>query len=410
MPTTPIFLGPWSGIDNVHEADARTFQPPGELEKRVPTLVQASNVDFNDDGWPSTRGALVQKVALTDGLAVFSGAGLLLAQDEGTIKLVDPSDWSTTDLVTGLATDQRVEFHTHAGQVFWTNGTVTGRILADGTALNWGCSVPTCTLAAVAGALRAGRYLVACTFVDAAGVEHGAGKASVIELAVPTAIQVTIPSFDSSAVSVRVYATRTNGTELFLIGESLVGSFPVTIADVEISERPLRTQFLTPPVAGDGLFSYRGSLVLFADNFLFPSYGLNTHLYEITEVQEARPTTVLAGAGLDTGFWTVCEGGAFWTVGDTPENWQTWQRDSRVYAAGSLVLSGSLLPKLRTSDDVVLFVSSRGLVAGLSSGTLVPLHEDQLSIDVLGKQASIVYRKLDNGLLPAMRQVLFSLQ
>lgn len=398
--------GPWPlGLDNVHDPKHAVFQLPEQPGDQPARLTLAENVDIDNGGWLQRRAGLVERVSVATGKTVFAGAGLLLAQDGGSILLVDPDDWSSSTLVSGLASDALVVFHEHAGQVFWTNGAVTGRILADGTALNWGCSVPTCTLASVAGTLRAAIYLVAVTFVDAAGVEHAAGKATPITLATPGGIRVSIPAFDPSAVDVRVYATRPNGTELYWVGESAVGSFPVTIADVEVSQRPLRTQFLAPPFAGDGLFSYRGALVLFADKFLFPSYGVNTHLYEITEMQEARPTTVLAGAGLDDGFWTLCGSGAFWTTGEKPEDWKTWQRDDRVYAAGSLVLSGSLIPKLQTGLNVALFVSSRGLVAGMPDGSLVPLQEDQLSIDVLGKRASIIYRKLDN-----IRQILFCLQ
>lgn len=406
MPSGPISIGPWMGIDNVHLSDAGVFQPRGELEKRLPALVSAENVDLDNDGWPQRRIGFTRHVALDSGLELFVGAGLVLVQDGGTIKQFNPADRSTVDLVTGLAADERVIFHLHAGQVFWTNGEVTGRILTDGTALNWGCAVPSIQLANAIGTLRAGRYLVAATFVDVAGVEHGAGEAEVIVLADGQAISVDIPSLDSAAISVRLYASKPNNTELFFVGDVAVGALPAVIDDVEVSEEPLRTQFLAPPLAGDGLFSYRGVLVLFAETFLFPSYGVNTHLFEIADVIEARPTQVLAGAGLADGFWTLCEDGAYWTTGDVPENWQTWQRDERTYAAGALVLSGSLLPALQTPMDVALFVSEHGLVAGLPGGALMPLQQDRLRLDVAGKRASIVYSEQGQDL----RQVLFTLE
>ena len=50
MPAKPVSLGPWSGIDNVHSPDARTFQPPGDQERRLAALVSAMDVDLDDDG------------------------------------------------------------------------------------------------------------------------------------------------------------------------------------------------------------------------------------------------------------------------------------------------------------------------------------------------------------------------
>lgn len=401
-------LGPWKGMNNAQQADARVFQLPQREERRLPAVAVATDVDFDNDGWVQRRADIEQRIALTEGLAGFSGVGLLLVQDSGTIKRVDPTDWSTVDLVTGLSPLLRVVFHTHAGQVFWTNGEVTGRILADGTPLNWGCTVPIPVLAVVAGNLRAGRYLVSAIFVDAAGVEHGAAKAAEIDLLDGQGIQVSIPwaELDPNAVVVRYFASKPNNPDLFFVGSAVASTAPLVIDDVEVSEEPLRTQFLSPPLPADGLFSYRGSLVLFAEDALFPSYGVNAHLYEVADIIESRPSVVLAGAGLDDGFWTICEDGAYWTTGDVPENWQTWRKDSRSYAAGALVLEGSLIPSLQVSANVALFVSSTGIVAGLPGGTLVPLpDEDALRLDVQDKRASMAY-SVQNEL----RQVLFCLE
>ena len=401
-----ISLGPWSGIDNVHDADAGVFQIAGENEARRPALVTALDVDLNDDGWPQRRGGVVEGTALTAGLSVFSGAGLLLAQDGGTIQLVDPDDWSTQPLVTDLTADALIHFHTHAGQVWWTNGITTGRILADGTALNWGCAVaPAPALGTTTGTLRADRYMVAATFVDAAGVEHGASEVSVVTLNGTQAITVNLSSVDSLAVAVKLYATKPNHDGLFFVKAVAPGALPTTITDVEVSEEPLRTQHLSPPLPADGLFSYNGQLVLFAENFLFPSYGVNAHLFEIADILEGRPTTVIAGAGLDDGFWTLCADSAYWTTGGpAPEDWVTRQRDTRLYAAGSLVLPGRFIPQLGVASNVAVFVSEDGLTFGLPDGTILAPQQGQIHIDVVGKRASIVFKKQDN-----LRQILFTL-
>jgi len=405
---SPLQLGPWPlGQDTFHALTHAVYQPS---EQRAARLRAVVNVDLTDEGWPKLRGGFSAQLTATAGLSVFANQDLVLFQDGGSIYSVDLAARTATELVSGLSSTLPVVFHEHAGQVFWSNTETTGRILFDGTALNWGCSVaPTPTLSAVGGDLRSGRYMVAATFVDSSGIEHGAGKAAVISVDGTKDIAATLSSVDANAVYVKLYATKPNGNQLFFVKQVAVATITspttTTITSVEVSEEPLRTQFLSPPVAADGMFSYRGLLILFAENILFPSYGVNAHLYEIGDVMEARPTNVKGGGGLNDGFWTVCERGAFWTSGDTPDNWKTWQKDNRRYATGSLVLSGSLIPALEVSENVALFVSEHGLIAGLPGGALRPLTIDRLPLDVAGKTTSIIYCESGD-----LRQVLFSLE
>ena len=156
MATKPISIGPFSGVDNVHSPDARTFQPPGELEKRLPALVAASDVDLDDDGWAASRPGVSEVLELTAALRGFSALGLLLVQDGGKIQQVDLDETpvGTTDIVSGLSSTDPVQFLEHEGQVFWTTTSYAGRITAAGVPHNWGMLVPpTPTLSTTSGAL-----------------------------------------------------------------------------------------------------------------------------------------------------------------------------------------------------------------------------------------------------------------
>jgi len=398
----PLQLGPWpQGQDTFHNETHAVFQPG---EQRLARLSRAVNVDLDDEGWPKRRAGTTLRIALT-GSRLFANNSLVLVQDETSILSVDPSDWSTTELVSGLSGNPIV-FHEHAGQVFWTDGTSNGRITLAGTALNWGCSAaPTPTLGTTAGNLRAGRYLVAATFIDSSGVEHAASKAAVAALDGTTDLTVNLSAIDANAAYVKIYCSKPNGTELFFCSQVAVNALPATITSIEVSEEPLRTQLLSPPIPADVIFSYRGLLMLGVENAVFPSYGLSHHLFDIAENLETRPENVIAGAGLDTGFWTLTANGAFWTEGKTPESWETWQRSSLKFSAGALVISGEKIPKLQTSKNIALFVSNRGLVAGLTDGTVVQLTPDQTTLDVASKSSSIVYRISGD-----LRQILFTLE
>lgn len=206
----------------------------------------------------------------------------------------------------------------------------------------------------------------------------------------------------------RIFCTRPNGHTLFftkaVAKASVAAPATTTITDVEVSEEPLRFQFMSPPIPGSGVFSYRSFLFTFSGKYLYPSYGVAHHLYDISRTVSARPSNIVAGAGLESGFWTVCTEGAFWTTGAEPGNWQTVQKDARAYAAGSLALSGTKLPALKTSAEVALFVSENGLMAGTSDGSLIPLTDDKHRQTVSDLYASIVYHEDTN-----FNQILFNL-
>ncbi len=377
-------------------------------KENLGSLLKAVNVNIDNDGWPKRRSGTTQVLAGTDGLSGFANKDYYLYQDNGTLYSVNTSTWATTSLVTGLSTSARMRYLDYAGQIWFTNGEVTGRLNSSGEYKNWGCATaPSPTLSAVgSGSLRSGRYMVACTFEDADGIEHSADKATIITITDNQDIQVSLSSVDANAAYVKIYVTEANGADLYFSKKVAVAGLPTTITNADYSEEPLRTQFLSPPIAGDGLFSYNGMIIIFAEQYLFPSLGANHHLYEITETVEARPRNVLAGAGLRTGFWTVCERGAYWTTGDTPSEWQTREKDSRQYAKGSLILPGYLIPGGDLgSDNVVLFVSEDGLIAGLSDGNLKPLMKDRIKLSVADKEASIIYVESND-----LRQILFSLE
>lgn len=401
-------LGPWPfGENQVQPENNYLFQiaDPATLfkDKSIPQLVDAVNVDIDNDGKPKRRAGLTKVVGLNLGLSAVSANGLLLVQDNTSIKLVDIVAGTSTSVVTGLSL-AKVQFLHHGDRVYWTNGTDKGVIDEDGVNSNWGLTIPPSpTLAVSSGSLRAGRYLVACTLVDSSGIEHAAPDSSVITLTANQNISVNLSSYDSNAVYVKVYVSRVNGSQLYYTATVAVGSLPATVSNVDLSFEPIRTQHLSPPIPADCLFSYRGMVILGIENGIFPSLGLYTHVYDIANAQNYFPADVVGGAGLDNGFWTATEKGIFWTTGDTPENWNTVQVDTREYAKGSIVLPGYLFPEIKEPDEVAFFLSEHGLMVGDGKGNLTPHTIDRLHIEVKDKTASFAYRKAAE-----LRQLLFT--
>lgn len=384
-------LGPFPlGMDTYHAAEDEEHAVYQIGKDGSTRLVEAANVLLSDDGWVTGRPSNTLRVAATAGKNLFCGSELCFIQDGGTLKRVDVVDWSEYTLETGLDSNEIVELYEHNGITYWSDKTSVGRVLADGTATNHGLSAaPLPTLGTTTGTLTAGDYLVAGMPVDANGVAHGSRGAATVTVNGSQSITVNFSGLDSDATHVQIFCTQKDGEVLYYSQTVAVGALPATITTKPTSNvQPFGLHHRGPP-AWESAFSYRSRLMLIVGNAIFPSRAGYPHLFRLGSALEMRPTTVLCGAGLDGGFFTICEDGAYWTEGIHAEEWQTVKRSNRKFAKGSLVVPGYVLPYLEISQDIALFVSEDGLTVGLPGGGIAPITLDRQRLDVENKRASI---------------------
>ena len=408
MPSKSINLGPFSGVDNVHSPDARTFQPPGEIEKRLAALVAASDVDLDDDGWPASRPGVSTVLEPTAALRGFSALGLLLIHDEDEIRQVDLGEdpVGTTTIVSGLAVDDPVQFLEHEEQVFWTTTAYAGRITSAGVAKNWGMQVPpTPTLGTTSGALAAGRYQVTATYADASGIESAAPQAAAITVSGTQAITVTLTPNDANATHVRIYATEADSDAFYHVKTVAVGALPTTLTSCAVSLFPLRTQHMRGPVPGSGLFAFNRTLFTFRGKWAFPSSEYSQHIFDPTHAALYVAAPIRAAAGVSGGFWLATERGLFFLRGDSLQTLTVTRKDHEYYARGTLILPGGKIPSLGTQDLVALFVNQNGPVVGTSDGQMLQVTDGRYRVgSVVEKRASWAYVERDD-----LRQIMFAL-
>lgn len=401
-------IASWDGgIDKISTINSKPYQLPSDkslfADKSKQHLRSAVNITLDNSSKPMLRPGLTNLADVTDCKALLSTYDYLYFQDGTSINKRD--NLGDVTLVTTLSSSAVVRFFKYADGVYYYSSTDLGRIV-DGVALNWGCSIcPPPALSAGVGALKAGRYQVAATFVDAYGIEHAADTASVIQLAAAGGIVVDISTVDSAATHVNIYATKADHIGLFYVATVAVGNLPYTITSVAVEEYLLETQFLSPPEDVDGVFDYNGSILTYTGEYIFTSLGVNHHVFDKKVAVEGRPSNILAGSGLQNGFWTVCDQGAFWTTGDNPADWETVQVDDFRYASGSVVIPGYLLGFIKSPQPVALFVSEHGLMIGSNSGTILAVNHHQISLDVSGKVAHFAYDRENES-----NQILFFLR
>lgn len=367
---------------------------PGGIDNTSPDYalaeghcLDALNVDFKPSGTAVRRPGRTPVVAINQGHSLWSGGGnALFGYEDKVAKITGMAPFETAVLRSGL-NGSRLCYAELNGTVWWSNGTQSGRVGADNVDRPWAPPAPgVFVLSTVAGGLFAGKYRVALTYTDDAGVESPSSATNSITLGTDGGIGVLLPAAPAGVVSTNVYATTVNGTTLrrSTTVSAATGSVSIT---VEPTGKQLgRRAFLAQQPAGTVLAIYNGRLLSANGKWLTFSepfnYGQNNPLRDAIQFQ-ADITLVIP-----------CVNGVFVTADKTywlqgPDIAQAVQ----VAKLDSAGISGTsfCVPDL----DKVGWVSDSGVVIGSPDGSVVLPQEKFVS--PVGERGSAVVR-LANGL------------
>lgn len=394
----PISLGPWMGIDNVHLPDAGVFQPRGELEKRLPALSQAVDVDLDDDGWPSTRLPAAAVEVLGQGIGGWEVDERFFIQD-GT-SLYEVTDTKTL-LLSGLA--GRALLCGHWGKIYITDG-VQCWILNGEIVEAWGLPTPELTLSPAAGQLVTGTYAVQCAFVDAQGNEGGVSDFEVVTLSAATGIQVSLSGDSPLCAGANIYVSQRDQKQTTYFATAPIGAFPYTIQTASNTKAdPPKTAQMSGPILGaSGLFSFRAFLLMWRDGVVFRSEAAEPHLFHGENFMQFG-ATIQACEGVAGGMWIGTTKGLWWVQGEDPAGWIPVQKTFDAVARGSKKLQGRKLPRTGTDGLVALFVTASGLVVGMPDGTVLHLTDGVYAFDT-ATRVSFAYVERNN-----LRQIITNL-
>lgn len=395
------------GVNNVDSPKSERFQPGGEAK---PFLARAENVDLDRAGGLKLRSGRTKVRTLTNGHSGWSCAQGAFYADGGTIYKFDPRADADAVIQTGLNAHAEISYEAVAGQVFWCNGNETGRIIA-GTAAPWGLQImDPPSVAAVAGALRAGRYLVAVAAISGTGIEGGAREVSICTVGEGGGIAVSPNGVDPNASALAVYLSDPNGADLFYHSTVPVGPFTIT------SPAPTTELFTGlgayPPPAGHLVRQWGGFLIVARSepsgvHALYFSEPGNPHRFHIeTDVQLLPSRCVMLEPMVDGIFYGLESGGTFWVSGADPHNMQVRQVDDRLVSEqrNSLRVPASKLPWLQAQVEVPvpIWATQDGFAAGLPGGVVRYPVDGRVAMDA-SKQATVAYVER-----PSLRQLLMS--
>lgn len=278
------------------------------------------------------------------------------------------------------------------GEAYWSDGTVTGKIRADGTLAAWGLptpATPTVT-ATAAGGLTAGTYQVALTWQNATGEESGAAVAATVQVAQGGGIAVGLePPSDADVQFVSLYVSAPDSANLYhaLLVPASMGSLLIGAGQ---RGRELDSQFLAPMPAGALVRFWRGRLVTVQGNVVTFSealrYGLTDARYGFL-VESADITLLEPVAG---GLFIGTAEGVRFAAGTSPDNFSFTEVERGAPVPGTGISVDARDLGLNVTGPVAVWLSPAGWVYGLPDGTTSTPVADRLALPGYEQGASLM--------------------
>jgi len=303
-----VTLGPWPrGIDNRH-ADP-------SLPKD--TLREAINLDIDTAGSLHVRSGYTRRLTTTSrARSLFSHAAALWFAQGAELRRWAPGDVASTLALAGVhATDDIASIDVN-GERYLSDGVLTARISASGSVGPWGTPLPPSgpALAAGAGRLPAGQYLVVLTQVSASGEESGTTTLASITVAENSAIVLSGIQHSAGMPYIKVYCTNPNGTALLAHGLASASESTYTISAPPVG-RPCETLGMIP-FPPCKVLAYLGGKILGANGpILYKSQALRYGLMLPRTDFLMFPADVTLIAPMDDGLYLGTTDKTYWLGG-----------------------------------------------------------------------------------------------
>lgn len=336
--------------------------PPDQLDQVLPDgtpatfLREAINCDINTRGavrrragYTRTSAGVVHSVwgdGAEQGYAVIDGVlNSVLVGADGRAAL-------TPIMFVGY---RRLSYSRGAqGEVYWSDGIKIGRLIGGMSGPASTATPPEPVMQVIAGALPAGRYLLAFTRVGVAG-ESAATPPAPVEVSDRSGIELS-----GCANGTEVFMSGPNGEVLQHVGTAWGDTFTITLPPVD--GRQCETLGLAPMPPGSIVRHALGRFVVAEGKTLTYSEPYRYGLYNPAEgyLQFSAPITVVAPT--QNGLY-VCAEQTYWLPSLPPSDVAT------VLPFGALACSDVFLDAQTQDDQYCAWMSSRGVVVATNTGT-----------------------------------------
>lgn len=374
-------VGPWTkGIVN----SSRDYSLPKGA------CLDALNVDFSDDGAALSRSGFSGTAAVDNGHSLSNQGGKVMFCNGtalGVIAGVNPL--IITTLRTGLNI-RPVSYAERGGEVWWSNGEVSGRCNADNSDHPWVPPAPANIMAVYAGvgALPAGSYRVAITHAMSDGEESVASDIETFDLVSPGSIEITLPAATAGTDSFNVYCSRADGKimQKYSTVSAAMGSVSITAnpAGRQIRERA----FLRPLPPGDAICFHGGRLLSLSGEFLFYSKPYDYGVYDPDQDYVALGAEGSIVASVESGVFVAADRTWFFSGTDIATS---EQMEKLPFGAAA----GTAFVHPVATSPVVGWYSDEGLALGSADGSVKMMQRDRGFIAPSAQSGAVWVRQRD---------------
>lgn len=376
----------WAGLNNrvAHERTA------------AGDMLSGINVTLNDGGNLSRRtGITARMTGATRMHSLWSGGGVALAVNNRALCLVPSGGMSAMPLV-ALVSDAPMAYCQIEGVIYYSNGTDTG-VLENGARRSWGIAPPHCPDArATPGALDAGTYKWAMTYLRSDGQESGAIDAGLIDVGNGAGLYwPSLPTSTDPTVAYKVlYLSAADGEVMY---RALILDASTTTANFTGGTRelawPLETQHLLPAPAGQCLTFFQGRMWVAAGADLYPSQPFSNELFDLREFVPARGrVTMLAPRPDDKAMLVGTDQGVGWLIGDSLATLSYEHALDDPVLPGSLAwVPGEALGKGEAGQTMLpMWAGAEGIyTAAPPFWTVKPITLDRVQQELQGQVAAV---------------------
>lgn len=233
------------------------------------------------------------------------------------------------------------------------------------------------------GALPAGKYAVAMTFIDDRGEESGTSPVSFVTLPSQGGIEVSSLATPSPFFKIAIYVTSPDGEEL-----RHVDDIPTIYSSYQITQLPdgevMNTQHLTPMIPGEFVSWMNGRLYTARGNSLYFSDPMRPHAYNpvnnviifVGDIRLMEPTS--------DGLYVADDRGVWFLSGEDPSKFelQLVTESKAVHGSATRVPADHLPEGSETTQmDAPMWLTANGYVAGMPGGEVIRLNHSRVYLD-----------------------------
>lgn len=366
-----VKLGPWpKGMNNRVD----------EQELDDGFLRDALNVDITNAGYARRRRGYVALLAPAH--SVFAHDDKFLFVSGGDLYLGLPPNHAIVRAGVGTEEMAYVELN---GEIYFSNGVVTGKIDQNNTPRPWGIEIPNPVpvMAATAfGGMHAGTYQVALTYIDDRGEEGGGNHLG--SILVPSGggilISVLPTTLEPTVVSIRIYVSSVNDDLLFHLVTLPIGTPAYQVFLSGNLGREYDTDLMDPFPPCSQLAKYNGRIYGVDGRFLWYTEPLRYGLTKLRENFIPYASDIGVVAPVEDGIY-VCADRTWWLDGRGPGEFNT--KDVLPFGAvlGSAVEIGN-------SRNMAWF-SKNGFMIGKAGGKVEQVSDAALAMPGYTKGATL---------------------